>query len=208
MSTISDLIEEKISIEDVCSQALENDALLAELMKCVQSVQDKERYPCFKVLFKVGEDHPARLYTYWSQFENMLNHENSYFGMIAIQMLAGMAKVDSKNRFEKIIEKYFQPLFEEKAFAAMYAAGNAWKIALAKPHLQDVITDTLLRIETDNPGKQKELLKAHAIESFSRFYGEADLPTRKKIMDFVKVQSASSSPKTRKAAKEFLKEFG
>lgn len=79
---------------------------------------------------------------------------------------------------------------------------NAGKIAKAKPNLQTQITNTLLKVDQIHQGKQTELMKAYAIEALNDYVDE--IADKDKIIDFVKAQLASDSPKTRKAAKDFL----
>ena len=74
-----------------------------------------------------------------------------------------------------------------------------------KPELEDRITNILLDIEQIHPGKQIELVKSAVIESFSEYFNESK--NKEKIMDFVKKQLYSSSPKTKKTAKEFLDKY-
>ena len=49
------------------------------------------------------------------------------------------------------------------------------------------------------------MIKGYAIESFSQYFGEAG--DKKKIMEFVRKQLNSKSPKTKKLAKEFLEKW-
>jgi len=72
-------------------------------------------------------------------------------------------------------------------------------------YLQTKITNKLLNIDKTHRGKQTDLLKAYAIEAFNEYFEEAS--DKKKILDFVKAQLESKSPKTRKVAKEFLKRW-
>lgn len=55
-------------------------------------------------------------------------------------------------------------------------------------------------------GKQKELIKGYAIEAFNEYF--AEIKDKGKILEFVKNQLKSTSPKTRKKAKQFLKRWG
>jgi len=49
------------------------------------------------------------------------------------------------------------------------------------------------------------MLRAYAIEAFNKYFEEAS--DKKRILDFVKAQLESKSPKTRKVAKEFFKKW-
>ena len=80
---------------------------------------------------------------------------------------------------------------------------NSGKIAKVKPHLESKITNILLSIDKIHKGKQTELMKAYAIEAFNDYYEEAS--DKMRILEFVRAQLESESPKTKKMAKEFLK---
>jgi hypothetical protein len=80
-------------------------------------------------------------------------------------------------------------------------------IAAAKPHLQTRITNALLSIdETHHASHRKELIKAHAMRSFSEYIEQAK--RKKPIIAFVQKQTKSESPSARKAARQFLKQWG
>ena len=85
-------------------------------------------------------------------------------------------------------------------------AGISGKIAKAKPHLEEKITNKLLSIDkAHHISERKDLIKSYAIESFSEYFEEAK--NKKKIIEFVKSQLKSKSPRTRKKAREFLKKW-
>jgi translation initiation factor RLI1 len=86
------------------------------------------------------------------------------------------------------------------------AALNAGKITKAKPNLQAKITYTLPNIDQIHRGKQTELMKAYALGALNDYFDE--IADKEKIVDFVKAQLVSASPKTRKAAKIFFREAG
>ena len=69
-------------------------------------------------------------------------------------------------------------------------------------YFQTKITNKLLNIDKTHRGKQTDLMKAYAIEAFNEYFEEAS--DKEKILDFVKAQLESKSPKTRKVAKEFF----
>jgi hypothetical protein len=60
--------------------------------------------------------------------------------------------------------------------------------------------------KTHHNPERRDLVKGAAIESFKEYYEEAK--NKKKILDFVKKQLKSRSPKTKKIANEFIKQFG
>jgi hypothetical protein len=76
----------------------------------------------------------------------------------------------------------------------------------ARPDLQSKIITSLLDIDKTKhlPGR-KDLLKADIIIVFDQLFDTLSPNSKKKVSAFVESQLESSSPKTRKAAKDFGK---
>jgi hypothetical protein len=176
---------------------------LSEALDGIMSKKDEIRSASFKILKRISEEQPNALYPKWDYLANLLDSDNHSHRYISINLLANLSKVDVKNRFEKIFDKYFGNIESERTMVAGQAALNSGKIAKAKPKLQTKITNRLLNIDKTHQGKQIELIKAYVIEAFNEYFEES--LDKDKILDFVKAQLESKSPKTRKVAKEFLK---
>jgi len=123
---------------------------------------------------------------------------------IDVESLAKNA-IKDKKLLSELFDKYFSNIAGDRTMVAGQAALNSGKIAKAKPNLQTKITNKLLNIDKTHRGKQTDLLKAYAIDAFNEYFEEAS--DKKKILDFVRAQSESKSPKTRRVAKEFLKKW-
>ena len=145
------------------------------------------------------------MYPKWDYLAALLKSDNHYHRYVSINILANLAKVDVKNKFEKIFDEYFGNIDEDRTMVAAQTALNSGKIAIAKPNLQTKVTNRLLNIGKTHQGKQTELIKAYAIEAFSEYFEESS--GKNMILDFVEAQLESKSPKTRKLAKEFLKKW-
>ncbi len=205
MSVLSDLIEKNINMEEAVVKALKDDDVLSELLEGILSKQDEIRFNCHHVLMHLTEMQPEILYPNWDYLADLLDSDNHYHRYIAINLLANLVEADTEDKFEEIFDKYFRNIDGDRTMVAGHAALNAGKIARVKPNLQKKITDKLLNIEKTHRGKQVELIKAYAIEAFNEYFDEA--VDKGRIIDFVKVQLESHSPKTRKLAKEFLKKW-
>jgi hypothetical protein len=176
---------------------------LSKALEGILSKKDEIRSNSFKVLIHLSEEQPKVLYPKWDYLANLLDSDNHYQRYISINILANLAAVDTKNKFDKIFDKYFSNIDGDRTMVAGQAALNSGKIAKTKPNLQTKITNRLLNIEKTHKGKQIELIKAYTIEAFNEYFEESS--DKNKILDFVKTQLESESPKTRKLAKEFLK---
>ena len=180
-----------------------NSKKLSDALNGILSKNDKIRSNSFEVLNQISLKHPKMLYLKWDYLANLLNSSNHYQRNISIRLIANLTFVDTENKFESIFDKYFNNIDGNRTMVAGQAAFNSGIIAKAKPNLQTKITNRLLNIEKSHKGKQIDLIKAYAIEAFDKYFEESSDKTE--ILDFVKAQLDSKSPKTRKVAKEFLK---
>lgn len=204
---LSEMHEKDADIEAIAGKALMDEALLLELLDGLKSSKETFRYNCFKVLITISEKHAGLLYPKWDYFVGLLDSDNSYRKMSAIQLIANLARVDKESRFEKILEKYYSLIDDKSVIVAIYAASTSGKIVNAKPNLESQITDKLLEIDkTHHPEGRKSLIKAGAIEAFDQYFEEA--VNKDGIIEFAREQQNSGSPKTRKLAREFLGRFG
>lgn len=198
-------MESKIDVESLAKNAIKDEKLLSELLEGILSKKDETRFNSHQVLMYISEKYPKVLYPKWDYLAELLDSDNHYRRYIAINLLANLAMADTKNKFEEIFDKYFSNIAGDRTMVAGQAALNSGKIAKAKPNLQTKITNKLLNIDKTHRGKQTDLMKAYAIEAFNEYCEEAS--DKKKIIDFVKAQLESNSPKTRRVAKEFLKRW-
>jgi hypothetical protein len=178
---------------------------LSQLLEDVFSKKDEIRSNSFNILISISEKQPEVLYPKWDFFANLLDSHNHYQRYIAINILANLVRIDSKNKFEITFDKYFNNLSGDRAMVAGQAALNSGKIAKTKPNLQTKITNMLLEIEKIHQGKQIDLIKAYVIEAFNEYFEKSS--DKNKILDFVSAQLESKSPKTRKLAKQFLRKW-
>jgi hypothetical protein len=193
----------KKGVRNLSKKVIEGEKL-SEALEGILSKKDEVRSKSFTILMHVSEEQPKVLYPKWDYLADFLDSDNHYQRYIAINLLANLAVVDTENKFEKIFDKYFSNIDGNRTMVAGQAALNSGKIAKAKPGLQTKITHRLLNIEKTHKGKQIDLIKAYVIEAFNEYFEESS--DKNKILDFVDAQLESKSPKTRKLAKEFLKQ--
>jgi hypothetical protein len=196
------LDEKNMDFEALAREALNNDDLFSELKEGVLSKNNNVRQNSFKALQFLAEEYPEFLYPEWDLFQEMLHSSNNFHKYIAIYILASLTSVDKDKRFEEIFDDYYGILAGDKAMTASHVALNSSVIAHNKPELRSRIVDTLMRIDEIHQGKQKELIKAYAIEALGKIYPEAE--DKELIENFIKSQVDSKSPKTRNMAQCFL----
>ena len=204
MSLLSDLSKKNLNVEKVAQKALKDNKALSELLENVLGKKETLRFNSFKVLLLLSENHPNVLYPKWDFFAKLLSSNNAYHKYIGIYIVANLTRVDTKSKFEKMFNRYYNLLDDESVIPASHVALNSGKIVRAKPKLENKITKRLLGIdETHHETGRKDLIKGYVIQGFSEYFGEAK--KQKEILQFVKKQLNSTSPKTRKVSKEFLK---
>ena len=203
---ISGLENKDIDPEFFSEKVIKNTDSIGQYLDGLISKNETYRYNCFKVLNIVSKKKPDILYPHWDFFINHLRSDNNYHKMSAILIIANLASIDTKNRFEKVFDEFYDNLKSKKTIVPIYIVKSSGKIVNFKPHLEEKITKLLLDIENIHPGKQIDLVKSSVIESFSEFYESSQ--KKDEILCFVKNQLDSKSPKTRKTAKEFLNKFG
>jgi len=198
------LDKKDIDIKAIAKKALKDDKLLAELLDNLWTKKETIRYNSHKVLLQISEEQPKLLYGHWEYFARFLDSDNTYHKLSAIILLANLTKVDRNNKFEKIFNKFYGLLNDKSFITAAYVCSASGKIALAKPKLQTKITNRLLSIDkTHHEQERKDLVKTFIFEAFEAYYDQ--IRGKKKIVEFVEKQINCASPKTRKAAQEFLK---
>ena len=185
--------------------ALADAEFRAALRDGVVSKNEVYRYNCFRVLLRISESQPAVLYPDWEGFVALLGSDNAFHRSIGLQVIANLVSADVDRRFDALFDRYFALLDDDKVMVARYLAQSAGRIAKAMPDLRARITERLLDVACTHH-EHKDLVKTDVIQAFAE-YAE-DYPDKARILAFVEQQLDSTSPKTRKAAKEFLRTLG
>ena len=201
---LSELESQGVDVVKIAVTALDDAMLLSELLKGLQSKNDTLRSNCFQVLHYISEKNPQRLYSQWDFFVRLLGSENTYHRLIAVRILANLTQADRDNKFDLLFDQYYD-LLNDSVIVAGHLAAASGTIAKAKPDLQSKITQRLLNIDKTMQ-KHKDLVNAYALDGLNEYFSEAENKTI--ILQFVREQLTSSSPKTRNKAKQFLRKWG
>ena len=164
-------------------------------------------YHCYEVLSKASLAEPRLFYPYWPDIAPLLDHPNSYHRDFALTILANLTKVDQQDLFASLASQYVAHINDEKFCTAQYCVRSCQKIIAHKPHRLDFFLDHLLDMDArcDFPIKQKDLLKFDVLTILEQVYERS--PRRDQVDAFIRKASESVSPKTRKKAKQLLREF-
>ena len=170
------------------------------------SNNDKIREKHFKALYPVAETQPELLYPYWEIFVELLHKpevSNKYYG---IHFIACLIRTDTEDKFNEIFNYWFTELLnDESPVVALHAAEKSGMIVKAKPKLKQRATSYLLRTDESSSCRHLDLQKAYVLSAIDMFYNE--ITEKEDVDNYIKLQTNSSSGKTKKKAKELLKKY-
>ena len=210
LKKVADKTETK---KELYQKVKQNFDLLPVLLQGMGSPKAAVRYGCAKVLMELSEEYPEKLYPYMDAFIELLDSKYRILTWNAMAIIANLAQVDKKQKFDVILDRYYSFLNNEYMVTVASAVGNSGKIALAKPYLIPRITTELLRVEdvSVTPHLTEECKKVIAektVGTFDLFFNKLGEKQKKKVRSFVKRQSDSSRITLRAKAADFLKKWG
>lgn len=209
MAANVDLENKLVTPDRIAEMALDDPELLQELLTGVapQTQKSARRENCSQALMFMAETWPEALLPHWDTFFGLLKSNNGSSKYVAVYVIASLTKAEKYGNFEKYFDSYFAALDDESVMVASHTAFNAAKIGKSYPELQTSIIRRMLQINsTHHTTNHLALVKAYIIESLDSLYETAS--NQPEILDFVKAQLQSESPKTVKLAKAFIKKRG
>ena len=203
-----DLGKKEIKAEDLAKRIIKNPDLLSEVYDGISSGKARIKFKSAKILRIISDKNPKMLYPKMDFFISLLDSENKIIKWNSMDVIANLTFVDSKNKFDKIFEKYYGFLYEGSLITAGHVVDNSGKIANAKPNLQSKITSELLKVEKiPLPTEEcRNILLGKVILSFSQYIDQ--VKDKEKMISLAKEQINNTRNATRKKAEKFLKKFG
>ena len=203
---IEDISKKSVSVESIVKQVVKDKKLLYHLFEYISSDKATIKYKSLKVLRRLSEQEPELLYPEWDFFVKLLENENTFLRAIGVMIISNLSRVDNKNKFESIFDKYYSLLEDESMINAANIAAHSGAIAKAKPHLQEDITNKLLDIDkTHHSSECKNIIKGKAILSFEEYIDEFE--NKEKIINFAKKELDNTRSATRKKAEKLLRKW-
>lgn len=204
------LVDKSITKEEVTEEVKQNFSLLPEILKGISSTKPAIRYGCGKILMDLSEENPDKLYTNMDFFVELLDSKYRILTWNAMAIIANLAKVDTKNKFDSIFDKYYSFLNDEYMVTVANLVGNSGKIAKAKPNLTQRITNELLKIENISTTPHlteecKRVIAEKTIKSFDMFFDQVE--NKDEVLSFVKRHQNSSRMTLKNEAERFLKKW-
>lgn len=201
------LAEKQVNIERLVEEVMGNEELLCELLDGVSSRDAKVKFRSAKLLRKVSELHPEKLYSKWEFFVKLLDSENNILKWNAMDIIANLTKADSQDKFKKLFGKFYRCLTEGSLITAGHVIDNSGRIALAKPELQDRITEELLKVEAVSvPTEEcRNILIGKTITTFDAYCDK--IRNDEEVIAFVERQLNNSRKATKAKAQKLLKKL-
>lgn len=201
------LASRSMTKEELLRKVERDFSLLPEVLNGIYSSKAAIRYGCAKVLMDLSEEHPERLYPYMSRFTDLLDSKYRILEWNAMAIIANLAKVDKDRKFDAIFNKYYSFLNDEYMVTVANVVGNSGKIALAKSHLTQKITNELLKTERISTTPHlteecKRVIIEKAIGSFDMFFERIE--AKEEVIGFVKRYRDSSRKSLRTTVENFL----
>jgi len=205
---VEKLGNKEITALDIAKNVIRDPSLLPEIFNGIRSENSRIRFKSAKIIRAISEKNPEILYSKMDFFIDLLDSENRILKWIAIDVIGNLTSIDSKNKFDKIFKKYYSFLLAESMITVAHTIDNSGKIAKARPHLTQMITSELLKIEKI-PTKQhltqecKNILLGKVILAFGMYFDQIE--NKDSVISFVKRQLNNTRNATKAKAEKFLK---
>ena len=137
---LAEISNENVDIEKYVEIVLKNDEIREELVN--QMITHKHimvYYHCYYILDIASSRNPALFYNDWEKFEKLLDHKNSYHRTIGFVMISNIIEADSEKFFDKISDKYFMFINDEKITTARDCVVCTRKILRQRPDYIDEV---------------------------------------------------------------------
>ncbi|MEW6194845.1 MAG: hypothetical protein AB1521_06805 [Bacteroidota bacterium] len=207
-STLFKKISNKSSNKElIAKQIINNPDLLPQIFEGIKNNKADIKYGCDKVLRIISEKMPLLLYPNIGYFISNLSSDNNLFKWSAVVIISNLSSVDTRNKIDKIIDKYLLPIQGSVLITAANVIKGAAKIAVSKPALADKISKALLGVAKSNYQTKEcnNIAIGKTIETFEILYDLVD--DKDSLIKFAEGQLNNSRNATKKKAIKFLKKM-
>jgi len=184
-----------------------DEQLLSSLFRLLQE-KSTARFKAAKQLQLISIDKPEALYSHFSIFAGLLHNTSSVLLWNGIIIIAHLARVDSKRRFDTIFHEYYAHLWDGKLITAANILGNSGHIIKYRPDLTERIVPELLSadvIPLPTP-TCREVARGSVLISLIECFPQVKDDQR--VFDFVKRCTQSFRPPVKKKAEMLLSLMG
>lgn len=191
----------------LCAEiALNDPEILSETIKGLQNKNDVIRFNNYNILEEISKTNPEKLYNKWDFFAELLKSENTYHKYIGIHLIANLTAIDKDNKFDELFDSFYELLKDKSIVTINHLILVSAQIIRNKSEFKNEIVKMFLNIDNIvTNDKHIDLVKGYIVDIFRECFELFD--DKDEIIAFVKKQTESTSPKTKKLAKEFIKEY-
>jgi hypothetical protein len=193
-------------IDELSKMCRDHSPFLDELIANLKEKNETIRYNSVKILTKIADDQPEKIYPYWNNIKEQLYSNNIIPLLSGIVLISRLIRVDKNNFFRSIQDDFFDLFEHRNVIPVRYFILAIWRIGKARPEYIPRIVKILFSIDGLNQ-EHKGLLKGDALLAFAELWDLIDQTTRAKIIEFAKGLLNSESPRTKKEAKKFLQKY-
>jgi predicted aspartyl protease len=209
-STMERLKAKQVDVATAAEELTERPEEIAQLIAGLQAEKSSAKYAYEKTLRRVSERRPELIYPHFDAFAALLDHENNFLKWGAIMTVANLTAVDAEGRFEAIFDRYYAPIPGPSMITAANIIGSSPRIAQAKPHLAERITQEILKVEQaeyehhGSPSPEcRNVALGHALDAFDQFFDLIE--DKAAILTFAKRQLRNTRKQVAKKAERFLR---
>jgi hypothetical protein len=189
---------------NIAESVIDNPQLLPLILNGVYLEIKRAKFDSINILLIISRKNPEILYPHIKYFVELLDNDNFIITRYAIEIIANLSAIDCENKINDLFDEFYNLIFGEYLVTAVQVVDNSWKIAKAKPDLQNKITDKLLEIERNEMDKKfQNILLGKVILSFDKYFHEID--DKDKVISFVKRQLNNPRNATKVKAERFLR---
>ena len=141
---------------------------LSMLIEGMKAKPGRVKFGCQKVLQKISEKRPDRVYPYFDEIAAFLEGENKILRWGAILILANLAAVDRENHWGAQFDRFYRAIPGPDMITAANVIRGSPKIARAHPELTAKIIAEILKVERAvyKTPECRHVAIGHALDAF------------------------------------------
>jgi hypothetical protein len=206
-SILDGIAEKEYRPEVMIEEASKSPEVLADIFEGISSRNKRVKNRCARVLQLASRKYPEKLYSRMDLFIDLLDGEDTILKWVALDVIANLTPVDSKNRFDEILERYYGYLSDESMITAAHVVDNSATIARSKAHFRAGIIDKLLGVEEAPYSEEcRNILAGKVIVALESIFDLVE--DKEKVLLFVASQRNNSRNATKAKAERFLRKHG
>ena len=190
--------------ETLTRKVIDNPELLPAVLEGFLSKSAVVKFKSAKILVQISKEKPDLLYPYFDFFTEQLSNRNNTLKWNAMDVIANLTLVDSHNKFDELMPKFYAMLYEGSLITAGHVVSGSVAIVKAKPYLEDKVTKSILDVgKIPLPTEEcRNIIKGQAIKAFEQYFDY--IANKADVIDFARKELRNTRNATRKKAENFL----